>query len=104
MYVHLRTAAALFADETIQARAAEYIAGIKQSPECWKLCVERFGSSGYPEVRFWCLQTLQEVSGSMHACVLRHVLELQDSTRCPEPCGALGDRVLQVRLAAASGY
>jgi hypothetical protein len=46
----------------LQERAAEYVAGIKQSSDCWKLCVERFGSSMYPEVKFWCLQTLEEVS------------------------------------------
>jgi hypothetical protein len=45
----------------LQDRAAEYIAGIKASPEVWKLCCERFGASQYAEVRFWCLQTLHEV-------------------------------------------
>lgn len=45
----------------LQERAAAYVSGIKQSPDCWKLCVERFGSSMYPEIKFWCLQTLQEV-------------------------------------------
>lgn len=45
----------------LQERAAAYVANIKQSSDCWQLCVERFRSSAYPEVKFWCLQTLQEV-------------------------------------------
>lgn len=48
---------------TTQERAAGYIASIKQSPDCWRLAVERFGSTQYPEVKFWCLQTLHEVGG-----------------------------------------
>lgn len=49
-----------------QERAAAYIASIKQSAECWKLCVERFSSTPYSEVKFWCLQTLHEVQA--HSC------------------------------------
>jgi hypothetical protein len=45
----------------VQERATAYVANIKQSSDCWKLCVERFRSSLYPEVKFWCLQTLEEV-------------------------------------------
>lgn len=52
-------------DPALKERAAAYVAGIKQSSDCWKLCVERFGASMYPEVKFWCLQTLQEV---INAC------------------------------------
>lgn len=49
----------------VQEQAAAFIAGIKKNPECWKLCVERFSISPYPEVKFWCLQTLHEV-GAWH--------------------------------------
>ena len=27
-------------------------------PDAWKACAERYQATGYPEVRFWCLQTL----------------------------------------------
>eukprot|EP00882_Tetradesmus_deserticola_P030510 GHRQ01034293.1.p1 GENE.GHRQ01034293.1~~GHRQ01034293.1.p1 ORF type:complete len:193 (-),score=37.31 GHRQ01034293.1:189-767(-) len=63
----------LSAAPLLQERAAAYIASIKQSADCWKLCCERFPSTLYPEVKFWCLQTLHEVlprGGSMgRTCV-----------------------------------
>lgn len=37
---------------------------IKQSPDVWGLCVERFSITAYAEVKFWCLQTLHEVRGT----------------------------------------
>lgn len=45
----------------MQEQAEAYLNNLKQSPEVWKLCVERFSSSGYGEVKFWCLQGLHEV-------------------------------------------
>ena len=48
-------------DSPTQERAAAYLDGLKQSSDCWRLCVERFSPSGYGEVKFWCLQTLHEV-------------------------------------------
>lgn len=45
----------------LQEQAAAYIASIKQSSDCWKLCCERFPATLYPEVKFWCLQSLHEV-------------------------------------------
>jgi len=44
-----------------QERATAYLNQLKGSPEGWKFCVERFSSTPYPEVKFWCLQTLHEV-------------------------------------------
>eukprot|EP00798_Chlamydomonas_sp_ICE-L_P025196 gene25196-10836_t len=41
--------------------ATSYVNDIKQSPECWRLCAERFSPATYPEVKFWCLQTLHEI-------------------------------------------
>eukprot|EP00878_Enallax_costatus_P021623 GHUV01022908.1.p1 GENE.GHUV01022908.1~~GHUV01022908.1.p1 ORF type:complete len:615 (+),score=214.70 GHUV01022908.1:523-2367(+) len=61
-------------DPQLKERAAAYIANIKQSTECWKLCVERYPSTLYPEVKFWCLQTLHEV---ICACYL----QLDDGSR-----------------------
>eukprot|EP00882_Tetradesmus_deserticola_P029784 GHRQ01033390.1.p1 GENE.GHRQ01033390.1~~GHRQ01033390.1.p1 ORF type:complete len:202 (+),score=53.51 GHRQ01033390.1:676-1281(+) len=58
----------LSAAPLLQERAAAYIASIKQSADCWKLCCERFPSTLYPEVKFWCLQTLHEV---ICACYLQ---------------------------------
>ncbi len=47
----------------MQEQATAYINGIKQSPAtAWRLCAERFSPSSYQEVKFWCLQTLHEVS------------------------------------------
>lgn len=69
----------------LQDRAAEYVAGIKQSRDCWKLCVERFGATMYPEVKFWCLQTLQEVStDNIHAsaCMMQ-ASAAASVTACP---------------------
>ncbi|WIA12173.1 hypothetical protein OEZ85_012245 [Tetradesmus obliquus] len=52
----------------LKEQAAAYIASIKQSSDCWKLCCERFPATLYPEVKFWCLQTLHEV---ICACYLQ---------------------------------
>ena len=30
------------------------------SPDAWRACVDRYPSTSYPEVRFWCLQTLTD--------------------------------------------
>ena len=39
-----------------------YCDSLRTNPDIWQLCMQRFGSSGYAEVQFWCLQTLQQVS------------------------------------------
>lgn len=49
----------------LQAQATSFVNEIKKSPDCWMLCTERFSVTPYPEVKFWCLQTLHEV----RACV-----------------------------------
>mmetsp|Transcript_5354 Transcript_5354/g.11718 ORF Transcript_5354/g.11718 Transcript_5354/m.11718 type:complete len:1077 (-) Transcript_5354:655-3885(-) len=48
-------------DAALKERAAQFVDSIKKSPECWKLCIERFSGTPYPEVKFWCLQTLHEI-------------------------------------------
>ncbi|GBF91404.1 exportin [Raphidocelis subcapitata] len=45
----------------LRERATAYLNQLKASPEGWKFCVERFSATPYPEVKFWCLQTLHEV-------------------------------------------
>ena len=45
----------------MQARAGAYCEEVRRSAECWQLCLQRFSSSSFVEVRFWCLQTLHEV-------------------------------------------
>ena len=44
-----------------QERAQAYCAGVKTSPDCWRLCADRFAATAYVEVKFWCLQALHEV-------------------------------------------
>ncbi|CAL8470725.1 g10267 [Coccomyxa elongata] len=48
-------------DSNLKARALAYCDEVKASPSCLQLCLTRFASSPYIEVRFWCLQTLHEV-------------------------------------------
>ena len=43
-----------------QERANAFVKDVKSNPEVWRLCCERFSSSTYTEIKFWCLQTLQE--------------------------------------------
>lgn len=50
-----------------QARAVAYCDEVKASPSCLQLCLTRFSSSPYLEVRFWCLQTLHEVCACLVA-------------------------------------
>lgn len=45
----------------VQERAQTYCASIKASPDSWRLCAERFTTTAYVEVKFWCLQALHEV-------------------------------------------
>ena len=47
-----------------QRRAAAYCEEFKVSPSCLELCLRRLPSSPYIEVRFWCLQTVHEVSST----------------------------------------
>ena len=46
---------------SLQERTQAYCAEVKASPDCWRLCADRFASTGYVEVKFWCLQALHEV-------------------------------------------
>ena len=46
----------------LQEQARVYCDSLRTNPDIWQLCMQRFGSSGYAEVQFWCLQTLQQVS------------------------------------------
>eukprot|EP00884_Botryococcus_braunii_P015515 jgi/Botrbrau1/2647/Bobra.0203s0001.1 len=48
-------------DGDVKARAAAYCEELKRSPEVWQICLNRFCTSQYTEVRFWCLQTLHQL-------------------------------------------
>ena len=55
-------------DAALRDRAVTFLAEAKTSPECWRHCVARYPVTTYPEVRFWCLQTLADAlqpSGSL---------------------------------------
>lgn len=67
-----------------QGQATAYIDAIKAAPDCWRLCIERFGVSQYQEVHFWCLQTLHEV-GAKSICMAR----LHSRLRSPPPAPCL---------------
>ncbi|KAF5841975.1 armadillo-type protein [Dunaliella salina] len=56
-------------EQELKARANSFISEIRQSPEVWGLCVERFSVTAYPEVKFWCLQTLHEVIRTSYAAL-----------------------------------
>ena len=45
----------------MQDRAVAYCNQTKAQPLSWQLCLEKYSSTAYMEVRFWCLQTLHEV-------------------------------------------
>ena len=47
--------------EELRRQAESYCRQVREDPGCWKACVARFPVTQYNEVRFWCLQTLQEV-------------------------------------------
>ena len=51
-------------DAQLKAKAVYYCDEVIQNPACLALCIERYGSSSYMEVRFWCLQTLHEVGAA----------------------------------------
>lgn len=46
----------------IKAQANALLQQAQQSPDAWQLCLQRLSSSGYAEVRFWCLQTLHGIT------------------------------------------
>ena len=52
-------------DAQLKAKAVSYCDEVSQNPACLALCIERYGSSSYMEVRFWCLQTLHEVGADV---------------------------------------
>lgn len=54
------TAAALI-HTLLQDRAVAYCNETKAQPQCWQLCLEKYSTTTYLEVRFWCLQTMHEV-------------------------------------------
>jgi hypothetical protein len=58
------------------------VSNIKASSDVWKLCIERFSTTAYAEVKFWCLQTLQGV----RLLLLRgwHTIETQLQDSCWE--------------------
>lgn len=58
-----------------QERANAFIAEVKRTPDVWRLCLERFSVSAFPEVKFWCLQTLHEVRGDARRAPLAPLQE-----------------------------
>lgn len=53
----------------LQERAVAYCNETKAQPQCWQLCLEKYSTTSYLEVRFWCLQTMHEVCVE-HACMV----------------------------------
>ena len=49
-------------DGGVRAAAEAYLAQVKASPDSWQLCLARFDSSQYVEVRFWCAQALSQLA------------------------------------------
>lgn len=45
----------------IQERAVTFLTETKAQPQCWQICLQKYATTSYIEVRFWCLQTLHEV-------------------------------------------
>jgi hypothetical protein len=64
-------------DAALRAQALALLQSVKQSPGCWELCLERFASSSYVEVKFWCLQSLEELIRTSYA-----QLHVQASAAC----------------------
>ena len=48
-----------------QDRAVAYCNQTKAQSLSWQLCLEKYSSTAYMEVRFWCLQTLHEVRSAL---------------------------------------
>ncbi len=48
-------------DAALKERATAFVNDVKKNPDAWRLCCERFSTSAYTEIKFWCLQTLLEV-------------------------------------------
>ncbi|MEW5306130.1 MAG: hypothetical protein WDW36_008620 [Sanguina aurantia] len=48
-------------DARLKDQAGSFLVEVKASPDVWRLCTERFSVTQYSEVKFWCLQTLNEV-------------------------------------------
>ena len=46
---------------SLQAEAAVYCAQLLANPRWWELFVEHYNATSYIEVKFWCLNALQEV-------------------------------------------
>ena len=57
----------------VQERARAYCDRLRGMPDVWQLCMQRFGASGFAEVQFWCLQTLQQASRLRARCSVETV-------------------------------
>ncbi|KAJ9528951.1 hypothetical protein QJQ45_000515 [Haematococcus lacustris] len=84
-------------DAALKERADAFIRDIKQNPEVWRLCIERFSVTGYPEVKFWCLQTLHEYIQLRSALMTWVVRDCNDSQRPLPPF--LRNKVAQTLVA-----
>jgi len=49
----------------LRAQAQAMLQTAVASPDAWQLCVSRLETSGYAEVKFWCLQTLHALARSL---------------------------------------
>ena len=54
-------------DANLRAQAQAYCDQAKQSPEIWRVCLERCTASRFAEVQFWCLQILEDVVRRQYA-------------------------------------
>ncbi len=80
-----------------QRRAAAYCEEVKKSPGCLELCLTRFPTSPYIEVRFWCLQTLHEVRRAAHITQHGNMQPVQCSLPIQDTCAAAQViRVIQI--------
>eukprot|EP00250_Pteridium_aquilinum_P019445 c24434_g1_i1 orf=571-3564(+) len=48
-------------DAQLRAQAMAFCQGAKQSPTILQVCLDKFRSTQFAEVQFWCLQTLEEL-------------------------------------------
>ena len=55
----------------VQERATAYCNDTKAQPQSWQLCLEKYTTTSYLEVRFWCLQTMHEVRDMLNELILQ---------------------------------
>ncbi|CAG9460416.1 unnamed protein product [Pedinophyceae sp. YPF-701] len=48
-------------------QAETFLSNVRENPQCLELCCERYSTTDYPEVQFWCARTLHEAITSCDA-------------------------------------